>query len=72
MASKAVRHVTDTPAANYESPDWLPDGDYTVGTGALAGGDRCNPRPWMWHFDGGTAGMQLIDDRASSRIAGRP
>ena len=72
VASKATRQVTDTPADNYESPDWLPDGDYVVaavGTGALAGGDRRNPKLWMWHVDGGT-GIQLIDEPASRRITG--
>ena len=72
VASKAARPVTDTPADNYESPDWLPDGDYVVaavGAGALAGGDRRNPKLWMWHVDGGT-GIQLIDEPASRRVTG--
>ena len=72
VESKATPQVTDTPADNYESPDWLPDGDYVVaavGTGALAGGDRRNPKLRMWHVDGGT-GIQLIDEPASRRITG--
>ena len=40
-----------------------------VGAGALAGGDRRNPKLWMWHVDGGT-GLQLIDEPGSRRITG--
>ena len=70
--SRATRQVTNAPANNYESPEWLPDGDYVVaavGAGALAGGDRRNPKLWMWHVDGGT-GIQLIDEPGSRRITG--
>ena len=72
VASQATRQVTDAPADNYESPEWLPDGDYVVaavGAGALAGGDRRNPKLWMWHVDGGT-GIQLIEQPGSRRITG--
>ena len=67
-----ARQVTDTSVHNYESPDWLPDGDYVVaavGAGALAGGDQRNPKLWMWHVGGGT-GVQLIDEPESRRITG--
>ena len=70
--SRATRQVTNAPDNNYESPEWLPDGDYVVaavGAGALAGGDRRNPKLWMWHVDGGT-GIQLIDEPGSRRITG--
>ena len=72
VATKATRQVTDTSVHNYESPDWLPDGDYVVaavGAGALAGGDLRNPKLWMWHVDGGS-GVQLIDEPESRRITG--
>ncbi len=72
VESQATRQVTDAPANNYESPEWLPDGHYVVaaaGAGALAGGDRRNPKLWMWHVDGGT-GIQLIDEPGSRRITG--
>ncbi len=72
VATKAARQVTDTSVHNYESPDWLPDGDYVVaavGAGALAGGDLRNPKLWMWHVDGGS-GVQLIDEPESRRITG--
>ncbi|MCY4660220.1 MAG: amidohydrolase family protein [Acidobacteria bacterium] len=72
VETKATRQVTDTSVHNYESPDWLPDGDYVVaaiGAGALAGGDLRNPKLWMWHVDGGTGG-QLIDEPESRRITG--
>ena len=72
VESKAARQVTDTSVNNYESPDWLPDGDYVVaaaGAGALAGGDARNPKLWMWHVGGGT-GVQLIDEPTSRRITG--
>ena len=47
VESQATRQVTNASANNYESPEWLPDGDYVVaavGAGALAGGDRRNPK----------------------------
>ena len=72
VETKSARQVTDTSVHNYESPDWLPDGDYVVaavGAGALAGGDQRNPKLWMWHVDGGT-GVQLIDEPESRRITG--
>ncbi len=72
VESKSTRQVTNASANNYESPEWLPDGDYVVaavGAGALAGGDRRNPKLWMWHVDGGT-GIQLIDEPGSRRITG--
>ena len=72
VASGALRQLTNAPANNYESPEWLPDGDYVVaavGAGALAGGDRRHPKLWMWHVDGGT-GIQLIDEPGSRRITG--
>ena len=72
VESQATRQVTNASANNYESPEWLPDGDYVVaavGAGALAGGDRRNPKLWMWHVDGGT-GIQLIDEPGSRRITG--
>ena len=72
VESKATRQVTNGSANNYESPEWLPDGDYVVaavGAGALAGGDRRNPKLWMWHVDGGT-GVQLIKEPGSRRITG--
>ena len=72
VESKATRQVTDSSVNNYESPEWLPDGDYVVaasGAGALAGGDARNPKLWMWHVDGGT-GVQLIDEPESRRITG--
>ena len=72
VESQATRQVTNASANNYESPEWLPDGDYVVaavGAGALAGGDRRNPKLWMWHVDGGT-GLQLIDEPGSRRITG--
>ena len=72
VASQATRQLTDASANNYESPEWLPDGDYVVaavGAGALAGGDRRNPKLWMWHVDGGT-GIQLIDEPGSRRVTG--
>ncbi len=72
VESKAARQVTNASTNNYESPEWLPDGDYVVaavGAGALAGGDRRNPKLWMWHVDGGT-GIQLVDEPGSRRITG--
>ena len=72
VESQATRQVTNAPANNYESPEWLPDGDYVVaavGAGALAGGDRRNPKLWMWHVDGGT-GIQLVEEPGSRRITG--
>ena len=72
IASGAARQVTNASDNNYESPEWLPDGDYVVaavGAGALAGGDRRNPKLWMWHVGGGT-GIQLIDEPGSRRITG--
>ena len=72
VETKATRQVTDTSVHNYESPDWLPDGDYVVaavGAGALAGGEQRNPKLRMWHVDGGT-GVQLIDEPESRRITG--
>ena len=71
--SRATRQLTNAPANNYESPEWLPDGDYVaaaVGAGELLpGGDWRNPKLWMWHVDGGT-GIQLIDEPGSRRITG--
>ena len=72
VETKATRQVTDTSVHNYESPDWLPDGDYVVaavGAGALAGGEQRNPKLRMWHVDGGT-GVQLIGEPESRRITG--
>ena len=67
-----TRQVTNADANNYESPDWLPDGDYVIAaTGAHAAGrgDSRNPKLWMWHVDGGT-GVQLIKEPGSRRITG--
>ena len=73
VASQATRQVTNAPANNYESPEWLPDGDYVVaavGAGALVGGDSArNPKLWMWHVKGGT-GIQLVKEPGSRRITG--
>ena len=73
VASQATRQVTNAPANNYESPEWLPDGDYVVaavGAGALVGGDSArNPKLWMWHVEGGT-GIQLVKEPGSRRITG--
>ena len=74
VESQATRQLTDASANNYESPEWLPDGDYVVaavGTGSLGGGGAPNivPKLWMWHVDGGT-GIQLIDEPRLRRITG--
>ena len=72
VESQATRQVTNASDNNYESPEWLPDGDYVVaavGAGALAGGDRRNPKLRMWHVAGGT-GIQLIAEPGSRRITG--
>ena len=47
VASQATRQVTNAPANNYESPEWLPDGDYVVaavGAGA-SGRGRLRAQP---------------------------
>ena len=73
VESNATRQVTNAPANNYESPEWLPNGDYVVaavGAGALVGGDSArNPKLWMWHVEGGT-GIQLVKEPGSRRITG--
>ena len=73
VESKATRQVTNASANNYESPEWLPDGDYVVaavGAGALVGGDSArNPKLWMWHVEGGT-GIQLVKEPGARRITG--
>ena len=72
VATGQARQVTNTDASNYESPDWLPDGDYVIAATAAhaaARGDARNPKLWMWHVDGG-AGVQLIREPGSRRIAG--
>ena len=72
VESQATRQVTNASTNSYESPEWLPDGDYVVaavGAGALSGGDARNPKLWMWHVEGGT-GVQLIKEPGSRRIAG--
>ena len=74
VESQATRQLTDASDNNYESPEWLPDGDYVVaavGTGSLGGGGAPNivPKLWMWHVDGGT-GIQLVDEPPLRRITG--
>ena len=72
VATGQTRQVTNADANSYESPDWLPDGDYVIAataSHAAARGDARNPKLWMWHVDGGT-GVQLIREPGSRRIAG--
>ena len=72
VASGQTRQVTNADANSYESPDWLPDGDYVIAATAshmAARGDARNPKLWMWHVDGGT-GVQLIREPGSRRITG--
>ncbi len=72
VATGQTRQITNADANNYESPDWLPDGDYVIAATAshmAARGDARNPKLWMWHVDGGT-GVQLIREPGSRRIAG--
>ena len=72
VATGQTRQVTNADANSYESPDWLPDGDYVIAataSHAAARGDARNPKLWMWHVDGGT-GVQLIKEPGSRRIAG--
>ena len=72
VGSRETRQVTDVSTNNFESPEWLPDGEYIVaatGAGALSGGDARNPKLWMWHIDGGK-GVQLIKEPGSRRTTG--
>ena len=72
VASGQTRQVTNADANSYESPDWLPDGDYVIAataSHAAARGDARNPKLWMWHVDGGS-GVQLIKEPGTRRIAG--
>ena len=72
VGSRETRQVTDVATNNFESPEWLPDGEYIVaatGAGALSGGDARNPKLWMWHIDGGK-GVQLIKEPGSRRTTG--
>ena len=66
------RQLTNGLTYSYESPDWLPDGDYVVAARSFrstARGDARNPKLWMWHVDGGT-GLQIIKSPGSRRTTG--
>ena len=66
------RPLTNDSTYSYESPDWLPDGDYVVAARSFrstARGDARNPKLWMWHVDGGT-GLQIIKSPGSRRTTG--
>ena len=66
------RPLTNGSTYSYESPDWLPDGDYVVAARSFrstARGDARNPKLWMWHVDGGT-GLQIIKSPGSRRTPG--
>ena len=66
------RQLTNGSTYSYESPDWLPDGDYVVAARSFrstARGDARNPKLWMWHVDGGT-GLQIIKSPGSRRTTG--
>ena len=85
VESQATRQLTNASANNYESPEWLPDGDYVVaavGAGALAGGDRRKPAwspdgAWIafvtWSPDGGHLYKVRADGSAPPvRLSTRP
>ena len=72
IASKEMRQLTNGSTKSYESPEWLPDGNYVVAATAenmAVRGDARNPKLWMWHVDGGT-GVQIIKEPGSRRITG--
>ena len=72
IASKETRQLTNGSTKSYESPEWLPDGNYVVAAMAenmAVRGDARNPKLWMWHVDGGT-GVQIIKEPGSRRITG--
>ncbi len=72
VASGETRQLTNGSTNNYESPEWLPDGDYVVAATAqnmAVRGDARNPKLWMWHVEGGT-GIQIIKEPGSRRITG--
>ena len=72
IASKETRQLTNGSTKSYESPEWLPDGNYVVAATAenmAVRGDARNPKLWMWHVDGGT-GVQIIKEPGSRRITG--
>ena len=72
IASKETRQLTNGSTKSYESPEWLPDGNYVVAATAenmAVRGDARHPKLWMWHVDGGT-GVQIIKEPGSRRITG--
>ncbi|MFL2433538.1 MAG: amidohydrolase family protein [Vicinamibacterales bacterium] len=72
IASRETRQLTNGSTKSYESPEWLPDGNYVVAATAenmAVRGDARNPKLWMWHVDGGT-GVQIIKEPGSRRITG--
>ena len=72
IVSKETRQLTNGLTKSYESPEWLPDGNYVVAATAenmAVRGDARNPKLWMWHVDGGT-GIQIIKEPGSRRITG--
>ncbi len=72
VESGEKRELTNGSTHSYESPDWLPDGDYVVAARSFrstARGDARNPKLWMWHVDGGT-GLQIIKSPGSRRTTG--
>ena len=72
IVSKETRQLTNGSTKSYESPEWLPDGNYVVAATAenmAVRGDARNPKLWMWHVDGGT-GIQIIKEPGSRRITG--
>jgi Tol biopolymer transport system component len=70
IESKKTDQITSGKTSSYESPEWLPDGDYVVASKATGtSGNSRIPKLWMWHVDGGS-GIQLIKEPDNLRTSG--
>jgi Tol biopolymer transport system component len=62
-----TNQVTTGKRHRYHGADWTPDGNYVVGSKAVAAFGTA--KLWMWHVDGGS-GVALIDEPQSTKVMG--
>ncbi len=67
LKSGESRHLTKGRNYRYQSPEWMPGGEYVVAS--RAGLRSGFPKLWMFHRDGGT-GIQLIKEPDELKTTG--